>query len=61
MMVSMGKNSNFSQNFLSNQYKRLYTISNNIEVWGASVPHRAVKFQAGEENRIVYESMYSYN
>ena len=43
----------------SAQYKLLYTISNNIEVYSEPVPwtkiisHRAVKFQAGEENRIV--------
>ena len=41
------------------QYKLLYTISNNIEVFEKPVPrtkeipHRAVKFEAGEENRIV--------
>ena len=41
------------------QYKHLCTISNNIEVYDDPVPrtkeitHHAVKFEAGEENRIV--------
>ena len=39
-------------------YKKLYPISNNIEVYGEQVwrtkkiPHCAVKFEAGKENRI---------
>ena len=39
------------------------TLSNNIEVYEEPVPwtkkiiHRAVKFEAGEENRIVNESL----
>ena len=39
-------------------YKKLYPISNNIEVYGDQVwrtkkiPHCAVKFEAGKENRI---------
>ena len=39
------------------------TISNNIEVYEAPVPltkklsHCAVKFKAGEENRILHESL----
>ena len=42
------------------QYKLLYAISNNIEVCEESVPrtkkitHYIVKFEADEENRIVY-------
>ena len=51
------------------QHKLLYTISNNIEVYEESVPrtkkipHCAVKFEAGEENRIVhvYRSLYWTN
>ena len=49
---------------LDEQYKRLHTISNNTEVyedsvpWTKKIPHRAVKFEAGEENRIKYESLY---
>ena len=41
-----------------NQYKNLYTISNNIEVYEDQVwrtkkiPHCAVKFESGKENRI---------
>ena len=41
------------------QYKILYTISNNIEVYEESGPrtkkpsHNAVKFEAGEVNRIL--------
>ena len=46
------------------QYKFLYTILNNIKVYEEpvprtkNIPHREVKFEAGEENRIVYESLY---
>ena len=46
------------------QYKLLYTISNNIDVYGEPVPrtkkvhYRAVKFEACEENRIISESLY---
>ena len=46
------------------QYKSLYLNSNNIEVDEEPVsqlkkiPHCAVKYEAGEENRIVYESLY---
>ena len=46
------------------QYKPLHTISNNVKVYEESVPrtmkisHCAVKFEAGEENRIIYESLY---
>ena len=49
--------------FTLSQYKILYTISNNIEVYGESVPrtkklpHCAVKFKVGEENRIENESL----
>ena len=45
------------------QYKLLCTISNNIEVyeepvpWTNKIPHCAVEFEAGEENRIVHESL----
>ena len=45
------------------EYKLLYTISKNIEVYEESVPRtkkiiqRGVNFKAGEENRIVYESL----
>ena len=48
------------------QYKLLYTICNSIEVYEDSVLrtkkilHHAIKFMAGEENRIVYESLYWY-
>ena len=48
------------------QYKPLYTISNSIEVyeervpWTKKIPHCAVKFEASEKNRIVYESLYCY-
>ena len=44
------------------QYKLSYTILNNIKVYEEPVPrtkkiaHHAVKFEAGGENRIVYES-----
>ena len=44
------------------QYKLLYTILNGTEVYDEPVArtkkilHCAVKFEAGEENRIVYES-----
>ena len=43
------------------QYKLLYIISNNIEVYEGPVPrtkifpHCAGKFKTGEENRIVHE------
>ena len=46
------------------QYKFLYTISINIEVYEdlvqriQKIPYFAFKFEAGEENRIVYESLY---
>ena len=46
------------------QYNFLYTISNNIELYEEPVPrtkkipHRAFTFEASEENRIVYESLY---
>ena len=45
------------------QYKLSYTVSNNIEVYEEPVPrakktpHCAANFEAGEENRIVYESL----
>ena len=45
------------------QYKLLYTISNNIEVYEGPVPrtmkfpHHAAKFETGGENRIEYESL----
>ena len=45
------------------QYELLYTISNNIEVYHEPVPrtkkivHYIVKFEADEENGIVYESL----
>ena len=48
----------------SNQYKTLYAILNNIEVYdepvprSGKIPHRSAKFQASEENRIEYESLY---
>ena len=48
---------------LSLQYKLLCTISNNIEVYEEpeprtnKIPHCAVKFEAGEENIIEYESL----
>ena len=48
------------------QYKLLYIIWNNIEVYEEPVSrnkkilHHAVKFEAGEENRNVYESLYCY-
>ena len=47
-----------------NQYKLSYTVSNNIVVYEEPVsrakkmPQCAVKFEAGEENRIVYESLF---
>ena len=50
------------QNGGNGHYKHLHTISNNIEVPEEPVPrtkkiaHRVVKFVAGEENRILYES-----
>ena len=46
------------------QYKLLYTISNNIEIYKVPVkrtnklPHCAVKVQVGEENRFVQKSLY---
>ena len=46
------------------QYKLLCTILNNIEVYNEPVPrtkkpsYAAVKFEVGEEDRIVYESLY---
>ena len=46
------------------QYKLSCTISNNTEVYEEPVPrakkmpHCAVNFEAGEENRIVYKSLY---
>ena len=46
------------------QYKLLYTISNNSEVnekpasRTKKILHCAVEFMAGEENRIVYDSLY---
>ena len=52
--------------FSAFQYKLLYTISNNIEVYEEPVsrtkkiPHRAVEFMAGEENRTVYDSLYCW-
>ena len=45
--------------FNTNQYKLLLTISNSIEVYQEpkpqtkKIPHCAVKFRAGEKNRIV--------
>ena len=29
--------------------------------WTKKIPLRAVKFEAGEENRIVYESLFCYS
>ena len=52
--------------FHSFQYKLLYTILNNIEVCEEPVLRKkkifqcAVKFEAGEENRIVYESLFCF-
>ena len=49
---------------MRNQYGFWYTILNNIEVyeepvpWTKNAPYCAVKFEAGEKNRIVYESLY---
>ena len=46
------------------EYKLLSSISNNTEVYEKPVlrikhiPHHAVKFEASEKNRIVYESLY---
>ena len=46
------------------QHKLWHTISNNIEVYKEQVlrtkkiPYRAVKFEAGEENRIIHESLH---
>ena len=46
------------------QYKLLYAISNNIEVYEEPVertkkiPHYAVKFETGEKKRNVHESLY---
>ena len=46
------------------QYRNLYTISNNIEVYEGPVsrtkkiPHCAVKFEAGKENRIDTKFLY---
>ena len=46
------------------QYKLLYTILNNIEVYEEPVPrtkkipHCAVRFEAGEENSIIHECLY---
>ena len=46
------------------QYKLLFTILNNIKAYEKpvprtkNIPHRSVKFEAGEENRIAYESFY---
>ena len=54
------------QNGRNGHYKLLHTISNNIEVHGEPVPrikkitHRTVKFVAGVENRILYESLKCY-
>ena len=48
-----------------NQYKLLYTILNNIQVYeepvpsAKKIPHCAVKFEASEKNRIVYENLSS--
>ena len=46
------------------QYKLLYAISNIIEVyeepvpWTKKIPDHVVKFEAGEEDRIVHQSLY---
>ena len=50
--------------FLLPLYKLLHTFSNNIEVYEEpkqrtkKIPHYAVKFEAGQEKRIVYDSLY---
>ena len=55
--------SSYCQSFNLNQYKLSYTVSNNIVVYeepvsrANKIPLCAVKFEAGEENRIVYESL----
>ena len=49
---------------VGSQYKLLYTLSNNIEVYddlvprAKTIPNRAVKFEVVEAKRIVYESLY---
>ena len=49
---------------LLSQYKLLYIISNNNEIYEVPVkqtnklPHCVVKFEAGEENRIVQKGLY---
>ena len=49
---------------MQKQHKLLFSISNNIGVYEEPVlqikkiPHHAVKFETGEEKRIVYESLY---
>ena len=46
------------------QYKLLYTISNNTDIYeepepqAKKIPHSAVTFETSEENRIGYESLY---
>ena len=54
-------------NILTVRYQTIqtfYTILNNIEIYGEPVPrtkeipHYAVKFDADEENRIVFESLF---
>ena len=46
------------------QYKLCYTISNNIEIYEEPIPSTkkippcVVKFEIGEENRIVQENVY---
>ena len=48
-------------NFAVQRYKRLYTISNKIDVYEEPVPrkkeilHYAAKFKASEEDKIEYE------
>ena len=52
--------------FKVRRYRLLYTISNNIEVYELPVkrtkknPQHAIKFEADEENKIVYEILYCY-
>ena len=54
----------FTSDQTARQYKLFNTISNSTEVYEEPVtrtekiPHYAVTFEAGEENKIVYESLY---
>ena len=62
----LGKSKHTRKN-TNQQYKLLYITLDNIDVYEDPEPrtrkftHCAVKFEAGEENRIVIESLYCVN